>query len=44
MDKTHLLIVDDEENNRITLADILSEEGYAVTVANSGEASVQLWL
>ncbi len=42
MVKTRLLIVDDEENNRLTLADILSEEGYDVTLADSGEASVQL--
>ena len=42
MVKTRILVVDDEENSRLTLADILSEEGYEVTLADSGEASVQL--
>ena len=42
MVKTRILVVDDEENSRLTLADILSEEGYDVTLADSGEASVQL--
>jgi two-component system response regulator HydG len=37
-----ILIVDDERNMRITLADILQGEGYEVDVAASGEEAVQL--
>lgn len=37
-----VLIVDDEENMRKTLAEILRDEGYQVTTAATGEAAVQL--
>jgi len=37
-----ILIVDDEKNMRITLANILGREGYPVTVAASGEEAVGL--
>ena len=36
MEKTKLLIVDDEEGMRESLADILQEKGYDVAVAPSG--------
>lgn len=38
--KERILIVDDEENMRRTLAEILSDEGYDVTVAASGEEAI----
>jgi len=37
-----ILIVDDEQNMRITLADILQDEGYEVDVAASGHEAVKL--
>ena len=37
-----ILIVDDEENMRRTLADILVDEGYDVTTAGTGEEAVKL--
>ena len=37
-----MLVVDDEKNIRVTLADILTDEGFDVTVANSGERAVKL--
>jgi len=37
-----ILIVDDEKNMRITLADILQDEGYEVDTAESGEEAVEL--
>lgn len=37
-----VLIVDDEENMRVTLADILAEEGYRTTAAATGEEAVAL--
>jgi len=37
-----ILIVDDEKNMRITLTDILRDEGYEVDAAGSGEEAVQL--
>jgi len=36
-----LLIVDDEKNMRLTLSDILTDEGYAVETASSGEEAVE---
>lgn len=39
--KTRVLIVDDEKNMRITLADILEEEGYEVSTADNGNAAVE---
>ena len=37
-----VLIVDDEWNMRLTLADILAEEGYQITTAATGEEAVEL--
>ena len=37
-----ILIVDDEQNMRRTLAEILADEGYKVTTAATGEEAVQL--
>ena len=37
-----VLIVDDEKNMRITLSDILLDEGYDVTTASTGEEAVTL--
>ena len=37
-----ILIVDDEQNMRITLADILQDEGYEVDMAASGDEAVRL--
>lgn len=42
MSKTRVLIADDEANMRITLADILEDEGYEVATAASGERAVEL--
>lgn len=39
-----LLIVDDDDNMRCTLASILAEDGFDVRVAASGEEAVQLCL
>ena len=36
-----ILIVDDEQNMRITLADILQDEGYEVDVAASGDEALR---
>ena len=38
----HLLVVDDEENLRITTAAILEQEGYHVETASSGNEAVSL--
>ena len=37
-----VLIVDDEENMRRTLADILTDEGYQVSTAATGEEAIKL--
>lgn len=37
-----ILIVDDEENMRRTLADILIDEGYSVSTAATGEEAIKL--
>lgn len=37
-----LLVVDDEDNMRSSLADILRLEGYQVKTANGGEAAIQM--
>jgi CheY-like chemotaxis protein len=42
--KERVLVVDDEENMRKTLAEILSDEGYEVATAATGEAAVDLCL
>ena len=39
---TSVLVVDDEKNIRITLADILVGEGYEVRTADCGEKAVKL--
>jgi len=39
---TRILVVDDEKNIRVTLADILTEEGYEVRTAGTGERAVKL--
>ena len=43
MGATSILIVDDEKNMRTTLADILAEEGYEVSVAESGDRAVKMF-
>jgi CheY-like chemotaxis protein len=40
--ETRVLIVDDEQNIRRTLSDILEEEGCEVATADSGEQAVEL--
>ncbi len=40
--RERILVVDDEQNMRITLADILGDEGYDVDTAASGEEAVEL--
>ena len=37
-----VLVVDDEKHIRITLADILADEGYEVGTADTGEKAVRL--
>jgi len=39
---TRILVVDDEKNMRVTLADILREQGHEVETADCGEAAVRL--
>jgi len=41
-EKTSILVVDDEENMRRTLADILFDEGYDVATAGDGLQAVQM--
>ena len=38
-----ILVAEDEENIRETLADLLSGEGYEVTTAADGEAAIAAW-
>lgn len=38
----HILIVDDEQNMRRTLADIFQDEGFEVSVADCGERAVKM--
>jgi len=42
MSRTRVLVVDDEQNMRTTLADILADEGFEVGTAESGERAVKL--
>src|SRR6478672_786209 len=42
LDNARLLVVDDEENLRITTAAILEKEGYAVDTASSGNEAIAL--
>jgi len=41
LDQPKILVVDDEEVTRLSLAEILSLEGYQVTAAKSGEEALQ---
>lgn len=38
-----VLVVDDDPDNARMMAEVLSEEGYDVTVAHCGEAALKLW-
>ena len=40
--RTRILIADDEANMRITLADILEDEGYEVTTVANGEEAMAM--
>ncbi|MFQ5800758.1 MAG: response regulator, partial [Candidatus Hydrothermarchaeales archaeon] len=40
-EKMNLLVVDDEEGMRTTLADIFKRRGYAVVVASNGKDAVE---
>lgn len=40
--RRHVLVVDDDEAARITVADALSGEGYEVTTAEDGERALRL--
>ncbi len=42
LERERILIVDDEENMRKTLSEILSDEGYDVDVAASGEEAIAM--
>ncbi len=42
MDNIHILVVDDEAAERITLGEVLRLEGYQVTLAASGEEALTL--
>jgi DNA-binding response OmpR family regulator len=42
MAPAHILVIDDEAGIRRTMRDLLTEEGYTVTTASSGEAGVAL--
>ena len=42
LDQSRLLVVDDEENLRITTAAILEKEGYCVDTASSGNEAIAL--
>lgn len=42
MDRAHILVVDDDEGISTTLADILMEEGYRVSVASTGREALAL--
>lgn len=38
-----VLVVDDDADNARMLAEVLSDEGYQISVAHSGEDALQLW-
>lgn len=40
--RTSILIVDDEPNMRLTLGDILEEDGYEVDAAETGERAIEM--
>jgi signal transduction histidine kinase len=39
---THILVVDDEQSHRDTLAELLQRNGYVVTTTSSGEAALKV--
>lgn len=41
--KSRILVVDDEQSLRIILSQVLTEEGYEVTVAQNGEEGLELF-
>ncbi len=41
--KTRLLIVEDEETLRLSLAELLSKKGFEVQAVDSGEKAIKLW-
>jgi CheY-like chemotaxis protein len=41
-ESSRLLVVDDEDTTRCSLADILRLEGYQVETANGGESAIQM--
>lgn len=43
MHKSRVLIADDQENMRLTLADILEDEGYEVATAETGERAIEMF-
>jgi CheY-like chemotaxis protein len=42
VNRRRVLVVDDERNQRVTLSHILTEEGFEVVTADSGERAVRL--
>jgi two-component system, NtrC family, response regulator HydG len=42
LNRRRILVVDDERNQRLTLSHILTEEGFDVVTAESGERAVRL--
>jgi len=42
LNRRRVLVVDDERNQRLTLSHILTEEGFDVVTAESGERAVRL--
>ena len=40
----HILVVEDQENNRQILRDLLGNAGYELTEAENGEGRWQRWL
>ena len=42
MAKRPIVVVDDDEDNRDAVAELLAMEGYAVRVAESGQAAIDL--
>lgn len=42
VDKKYLLIVDDDEDIRITLSSELSGEGYSVRTASDGDEAISI--
>lgn len=39
-----ILVADDNENNKETLKEILTEEGYEVTAVNDGREGIEAFL